>query len=396
MSLSGLPPADLSRRRWIIWVQRLLGAVILIVGANLLTLSSLRLLALGLLLTTAGVVAIVRSFVASATAAALFRKRKEIGLAIAATLFFVALTVLVSATIRMPSTRMAGNSRYDADLGWTGNTDDSTIGQRQMKIDPGKKHILFVGDSVLYGHGLEEQDTFALHLNQERYTTFQVLNGAVSGYSTDQYLITLERELQRLKPQVTVVGIFAGNDFQITARDYGWGHSKPMFMLQDDQLVRVTGDLTRDNCIDHLAQSALFGVLWSRRDFAQAALDLFCQTRQLGEIEAAAVQQRLLRRIKEVVEARGSRLLFLLLPDINDFPNVGDDYYLRYISRYRDLRAMIAQVSDELMENILPLARTKLDPHELYLDSAHLNGRGHRVMADALYEELRWRYGIEG
>ncbi len=380
--------------------QAAVGLLVLTIGANLLTLSSWRLLLLALLVATVGGAVFLRGFLLSRHPdGVLFRKRKEIVLAVASTLFFALLVSVAGVLVRLPANARFANSndRYDADLGWTGNTDATTIGQRRMAIDATKQHVLFIGDSVLYGYGLRgENETFANILNSEYLSHYQALNGAVSGYSVDQYYITMQRELARLQPKVVVVGVFAGNDFQLTARDYGWGHSKPFFDLRDGKLVRLSGDLTRDNCIDRLAQSLLFGFLWSYRDFAESALELFCQTRELDEVAEEAVERQLFAEMVQLATAHGSRILFLLLPDMNDFPNVGDDFYLRYYSRYSDLKGIIQDGGYDLMENIVPLARERVDPHELYIDTAHLNARGHRIMAKALARELRERYGIDG
>lgn len=396
--LSDIDPAKRAYRR--ARLQAVLGLLVLTIGANLLTLSSWRLLALALLVAAVGGALFLRGFLFSRHPdGVLFRKRQEIVLAVASTLFFAVLVSVVGVLVRRPANARFANSndRYDADLGWTGNTDATTIGQRRMPIDATKQHVLFVGDSVLYGHGLPaDESTFAHILNSEYFASYQALNGAVSGYSIDQYYITLQHELTRLQPKLVVVGVFAGNDFQLTARDYGWGHSKPFFDIRDGKLVRLSGDLTRDNCIDRLAQSLLFGFLWSYRDFAESALQLFCQTRELDEVAEEAVQRRLFAEMVALATTHGSRILFLLLPDLNDFPNVGDDFYLRYYSRYRDLKGIIEEGGYDLMENLLPLARERVDPHELYLDTAHLNARGHRIMAKALAQELRQRYGIEG
>ncbi len=86
-----------------------------------------------------------------------------------------------------------------------------------MKKEPGVFRIAMLGDSILWGHGLELKDTFAKQLetllNESSEKKIEVLNFGVSGYSTQQ-----EVELYRVKaslhdPDLVIVG-YCLNDFE--------------------------------------------------------------------------------------------------------------------------------------------------------------------------------------
>ena len=153
-------------------------------------------------------------------------------------------------------------------LGWGPFDAKGAIGMWQTPVDPNREHILVLGDSVLYAWGVEENETTAAYLD-EMLPEFQVLNLAVSGWSVDQYYLYLKKTLERTKARLAVIGIFAGNDFQITVREYGWGHSKPYFEVQDGELVHTNPDLMAPNCVDQMAQSLLFRHLWTDKFIAQ-------------------------------------------------------------------------------------------------------------------------------
>jgi hypothetical protein len=80
---------------------------------------------------------------------------------------------------------------------------------------PGVQRIVVVGDSFAVGYEVDLSQTFAMVLERElaaRNLNVQVLNAGVSGYSTAEAALYLERELIKYQPDV-VVSSFYENDF---------------------------------------------------------------------------------------------------------------------------------------------------------------------------------------
>ena len=217
----------------------------------------------------------------------------------------------------------------------------------------------------------------------------QFLNLSVNGYSIDQEYLYLRRVVDELHPAVVILGVYTGNDYQITAREYGWGHTKPLFEMRGDELVRTNPDLLRDNCIDHLAQSLLFRFLWSDHDRAQDFIDVFCRARILPPWQAEPMMGRLFAETKRVAEAHGARMVFLMLPDTNDFPGVGDQHYALYMSRYAALRDLAAAQHADLWEFYPAVAASGRRLDELYLDGGHYTPVGQQLLAEFILGKLR-------
>ena len=269
-----------------------------------------------------------------------------------------------------------------------------TIGQRLETIDPAREHVAVLGDSVLYGWGVGDDETSAALL-ASRVHSAQVINLSVSGYSIDQYYLYLQRHLHRLKAKLVIVGIYAGNDYESAAMSHWSGHSTPLFVLDGDGLALFREHTPRLNCIDVVSGSLLFKPLWADFDFAMSLLSAVCHVRTLDEDEHEEVVRRLLRDTAKLVESQGSRLLYVLLPDFNDFNK--EAWYWREKSKYGDLARLLEEGEYDVLWFYDELATSGGSPAEYFIegDSAHLNQSGHTLLADRLEVILRERYGIE-
>ena len=85
---------------------------------------------------------------------------------------------------------------------------------------PGVKRIVGVGDSVMYGWGVEENEAYLEVLERKlnngggRTDRWQVINTAVPGYNTAMELAVLRDKGLLYKPDIVVVG-FVENDFAL-------------------------------------------------------------------------------------------------------------------------------------------------------------------------------------
>ena len=81
---------------------------------------------------------------------------------------------------------------------------------------PNTFRIVVLGDSIIWGHGLLIEDSFAKQLetllNQNSDRTFEVLNFGVSGYSTQQEVELYRVRAKRYDPDLVIVG-YCLNDY---------------------------------------------------------------------------------------------------------------------------------------------------------------------------------------
>lgn len=140
----------------------------------------------------------------------------------------------------------------------------------------GTRRILLLGDSFGFGVGVDEAHTIASRLvdfvNADRELTqgtrVDVLNLSVSGYSTDQQVLTFESEGAILDPDVVIL-LMCDNDFDGNLEGFAYGrYYKPRFLLDSGNLRLVDTPAPRAErrrpvrtwLFDHSAfQSALVG-----------------------------------------------------------------------------------------------------------------------------------------
>jgi len=96
----------------------------------------------------------------------------------------------------------------------------------------GRRRVLLVGDSFVFGWGVEEEQTFAAELVR-LLPELETVSMGVAGYGTDQELIWLRREGLALRPDL-VVACFYINDLIDNVSPVRWSHNKPTFRLGAD------------------------------------------------------------------------------------------------------------------------------------------------------------------
>ena len=97
------------------------------------------------------------------------------------------------------------------------------------------QRILVLGDSFAWGYGVEESERFSQRL--EETLGVEVINGGVSGYSTDQELLWYRNEGIKYETDLVIL-VVAGNDVgdneqQLVSTIY----YKPKFVIEKGQLI---------------------------------------------------------------------------------------------------------------------------------------------------------------
>ena len=103
---------------------------------------------------------------------------------------------------------------------------------------PGVTRVLMLGDSVTFGSGVGDTETFTGLLDAR--PDLEALNLGVDGYGTDQALLRLEREGLAFRPHVVVLNFCLRNDHFDNALPvalYDGRSPKPYFTLDGGRLV---------------------------------------------------------------------------------------------------------------------------------------------------------------
>lgn len=94
-------------------------------------------------------------------------------------------------------------------FGWEHITVNSQ-GFRSPEREPGKPLIAVIGDSYVFGHGVNDDETDPAYL-QEEFPEYFVLNAGVDGYNIEQEALVMQHRIAPLRPSIVILE-FVFND----------------------------------------------------------------------------------------------------------------------------------------------------------------------------------------
>lgn len=277
-------------------------------------------------------------------------------------------------------------SAQDLELGWAPISPPDVVGSRLQRVDPKRPRVLLIGDSIIYGPDLADAQV-ATGFAEQALPGWQVLNGAVSGWSIEQYFLYLDRVIDASKPRAIVVGLFMGNDLQLTGREFSpWGHSKPLWALRGGRLASVA---QHRQCLDTLSQSVLFRPLWRDQHRTARAVATICDAQHLGRGELEVAVGAMFRHMEDAAVRAGAQIYWVLLPSVQEF-DPGREADTRYVRQWRTFHRILRAGGHKVWDFFPVLARRPEGVQGLYLeDNSHFTPAGHAVLGQWLGEQLR-------
>ena len=118
-------------------------------------------------------------------------------------------------------------------------------------LSTGFRRIVVLGDSIVWGYGVEDDEVFTSVLERED-PGVEWINLGVSGYGTDQESLLLEREGMRYKPDIVLAEV-CENDFDENVHDQVYHiYPKPLFALRQGSLLLTNAPVPRVSLLDRL------------------------------------------------------------------------------------------------------------------------------------------------
>ena len=272
---------------------------------------------------------------------------------------------------------------YDEQLGWAHlpgssgpmhhqdfsiDVSHNALGMRDAEVATevaaGHKRILLLGSSFSWGYGVEREEIYA-EVIDSKYPDWEVVNAAVSGYSTDQELLSLEAWGPKLQPDVVILMLHhhdvAGN--LLSAR---YWHNKPVFEAGDEGLT-LRGVPVPPTGIKERIQNYVFSETYF---FSKLAVRFRSATKKSAGKERSRkgfdLTRDLLLRIDEVTRGLGARLVVIL-------PPTSRDDWLEFISAEMSSAGIDHVGLSEAFQNKTQRLKFEHDPH--------WNPAGHRLVA---------------
>jgi lysophospholipase L1-like esterase len=324
-------------------------------------------------------------------------------------------------------------ARFDPTLGWASDSDtrakievkefayNVAINSQGLRGQPppklkhgGVKRVVFLGDGVTWGQGVQDGDRFSDVLAFEFGPRLEVVNAAVPGYGTDQEWWMLSQRGDELDPDLVIV-TFVLDDILDCEGSERNGMAKPRFVFQRGTwnieglpvpdrrslLARCFGP-----CLSEIgAHSALF-YGWQRWSKGKPhCVELEPRGRPVRPQFEARVKQvaeslfaddsparHALSLIRGWCERRGARFAVLVLPfhhdqylyePMNDRPEFDGTTVLT-----KALVRVGAELGFEVLNIDAAMFARVEKGQRLHCGDGHLNVAGHELVSDALQPKI--------
>jgi lysophospholipase L1-like esterase len=246
------------------------------------------------------------------------------------------------------------------------------VGEFPPKL-PGTLRIIVLGDSLTYGYGIAEEDTYVRVLERELRKTFrvEVLNLGVSGSQSEDVHKILRRHFPILKPDLVVYGVCLNDFLPSGVGQYESNRAYPVPIPYKEHFIAktLTGKLL-DKQYD-----ALLMRVGLRVDFFTDILRDF-----------NGYQTRFARDVKAMNDlVRGHGLPPVLAMVLDQYPNTKEDRYEIVVAAEKHLRAAgIRIVASDYIRLNDGRMDWRVSPWE-----GHPNERANKVFAQEIAKVLR-------
>ncbi len=344
--------------------------------------------------------------------------------------------VLLSVGITIPCLMLEGLSRllplewseerarfyqYDAELGWRGKPNASgtfrtldfsswvqlnSHGLRAPEVSyekkPFERRILVLGDSFVWGYGVNADQRFTEKLREELVGS-TVINAGCSGYGTDQELLFFRSEGRRYSADTVIVALHLRSDINnnISSRQYGF--HKPVAWSDSGELtfknVPVVKSSSGYSVANGLKKRSAFLVWLFGRQLGETkvsklfadGVNTLVRDSEPAEIvsnyTAVEATCTLASRLALEIKNSGARVVFAVIPDIRSDTRVIDEKseYASIRSCVSELDVRVVDLTEALSQGLVDDAKTPI----VFKHDAHWTPHGHSLVARAVAKALR-------
>jgi lysophospholipase L1-like esterase len=247
----------------------------------------------------------------------------------------------------------------------------NSIGLRGPEVPdrtPGSRRVLCFGDSITFGYGAGDDETYPFHLGRLlRGGGVEVVNAGVTGFTSHQVLGHVRRLVPLLQPDVVTICI-GWNDGNVRTAD-DREYARRLALARD-----VDGALDQS----YLYRAIKAAYLRSRVRSATSA------PRDVARVSLVRYRENLAAIVAECRKS-GARPVFIALPrrkDPNETHSRGTPYVAVLLETARSLNVPVLDVGDLGIDTPLPSTL------EYFIDSLHFSPAGSQLMAETLAPQL--------
>ena len=275
---------------------------------------------------------------------------------------------------------------------------------------PGKKRILFLGDSFTIGFGVSRGHRYTDRIQQILGSGYEVINLGMWGWSTDQELLVLKEKGLKYSPDVVVLAMFLDDISNCHLFSVNEGlFLKPKFSLVEGDRLELENVPVPDN----RTKSVLYDIMVTRFYRLRNRLELGSEFERLGFLAVFdrsyakkyryTLPLRLVDEIHRILKAKQIQFLLVIIPYTDQFVAqriyAGEKGYFGIPPERLDLllpqKVVKLYCSEEgiPMLDLLPAFRAGYGREKLFFNrDLHWTDAGHSLAAKTIVERLRQDY----
>ena len=250
-----------------------------------------------------------------------------------------------------------------------------------------RKRLLVLGDSTAFGMGVNDDETFTHHLNQEyKSKDFAFINLGRPGRDTASIRDTLFTYEKSFLPYSGLIWIYNINDAKLSDTykqpNFNTGsviYSAGIFGKIENQIWPY---LRSPALIKHLTlefsnyNQRKLKMKW--QEYYHYCLDTF-----KPDSKFITIERHYLNQVVRLANLRKIPLFFVIVPVLDQFSD-GQRGPQDFLSQF--------EYNNVIVVDILEVLSQYPDPKELYLpnDNGHFSPKGNRMIAQQISETLKW------
>jgi lysophospholipase L1-like esterase len=235
---------------------------------------------------------------------------------------------------------------------------------------------MVLGDSVTFGVGVNNGETYPDQLGKILGDEFSVLNFGVGGWGFAEYFLVFQKYFEEKTPELVIIGIHTGNDFEDLAyadwegKENGDLPNPPL--KRNDIFIDEEGIMWTANSIHRipLLKSVALAVFFEKT--FRTPFNRFLTTIVFDSLNWLSKEEMSLKIISYIA-AKSSNLLVVILPPQFHYPKINS--FTSYVEKLESLDgARVLDFYPILEENY------KI----IYIDGSHFNPEGNKIVAQEI------------
>jgi hypothetical protein len=279
------------------------------------------------------------------------------------------------------------------------------------KKEAGAKRVLIIGDSFIFGYGVDDDEILSEVLNrlfESSGKRVEVLGMGVDGYGNVQELLWLKKEGIRYHPDIVICQFFVGNDLINNTSWREYGLTRPYSVIDDQGKVVIKDNPAHSSLNDEKKFKGIvnqgqpaphFRLKIPFKDFltSKSYVYIFLRLRynnlmyklglrggyEIGDSPRnVEIAEEIFLKMNRLCKSQGAKLIILLVPTGEQRLGVMDDHLQKSLSAFLNNNGI------ETID-LLPLLRGKNGLY--YTIDSHWNPNGHRFVARIIYDRIKGR-----